>query len=106
MSGGQAANPVRGEALLQLGGADIVLRPSFAALVAAEQETGPLFDLVERAASGRLGLAEIAALFWHCRIEASCPLTREAFGDALAAAGLVVLTPVLRVLLRQILQGR
>lgn len=106
MSGAQIANPVRGEASLQLGGAEMVLRPSFAALVAAEQETGPLFDLVERAAGGRLGLADIAALFWHCRVEASCPLTREAFGEALAEAGLVALTPVLRVLLRQILQGR
>jgi Phage tail tube protein, GTA-gp10 len=101
-----SANPVRGEALLQLGEADILLRPSFAALVAAEQEAGPLFDLVDRATNGRLGLAEIAALFWHCRVEASCPLSREAFGEALAGAGLVALTPVLRVLLRQILQGR
>lgn len=106
MSGAAVANPVRGEASLQLGGAEVVLRPSFAALVAAEQETGPLFDLVERAASGRLGLGEVVALFWHCRVEASCPLSREAFGEALAAAGLVALTPVLRVLLRQILQGR
>lgn len=106
MNGDQIANPVRGEASLRLGGADVVLRPSFGALVAAEQETGPLFDLVERAAGGRLGLADIAALFWHCRIEGSCPLTREQFGEALAEAGLVALTPVLRVLLRQILQGR
>jgi hypothetical protein len=106
VSGAQGANPLRGEASLTLGGADVVLRPSFSALVAAEQEAGPLFDLVERAASGRLGLAEIAALFWHCRVEGSCPLTREAFGEALADAGLVALTPVLKVLLRQILQGR
>lgn len=106
MSGDPIANPVRGEAALRLGGAQLVLRPSFAALVAAEQETGPLFELVERAASGRLGLAEIVALFWHCRVEDSCALPREAFGDALAEAGLVALTPVLRVLLRQILQGR
>lgn len=100
------ANPVRGEAVLQLETANVVLRPSFAALVAAEQETGPLFDLVERAASGKLGLADIVALFWHCRIAASCPLDRDAFGEALARAGLVALTPVLKTLLRQILQGR
>lgn len=106
MSGESIANPVRGEASLALGGAQIVLRPTFAALVAAEQEIGPLFDMVERAASGKLGLAEIAALFWHCRVADSCPLTREDFGEALAAAGLVATTPVLRVLLRQILQGR
>lgn len=106
MSGAETANPVRGEASLLLGGSVIMLRPSFAALVAAEQETGPLFDLVERAANGRLALAEIAALLWHCRVGASCPLSREAFGEALAAAGLVAITPVLRVLLRQILQGQ
>lgn len=106
MSGDAIANPVRGEASIRLGGSEVVLRPSFAALVAAEQETGPLFDLVERAASGGLGLADIVALFWHCRVADSCPLTREDFGEALAAAGLVATTPVLRVLLRQILQGR
>ena len=48
------ANPVRGEAMLALAGQDVLLRPSFSALVAAEQEIGPLFDLVERAAAGRL----------------------------------------------------
>ncbi|WP_017672461.1 gene transfer agent family protein [Blastomonas sp. AAP53] len=106
MSGGPSANPVRGEALLQLGGHDIVLRPAFAALVAAEQEIGPLFDLVERAAAGRLGLAELVALLWHCRVEESCPLDRGSFAEALAQAGLVALTPALKTLLRQILQGR
>lgn len=100
------ANPVRGEAALDLGGTPLVLRPSFTALVAAEQELGPLFDLVERAASGRLGLGEIVALFWHCRHDADPGLTRESLGEALAGAGLVALTPVLKMLLRQILQGQ
>ena len=100
------ANPVRGEALLRLGDADIVVRPGFAALVAAEQEIGPLFDLVERAASGRMCLAELVALLWHCRVAQSCPLDRDAFAEALTQAGLVAVTPVLNTLLRQILQGR
>lgn len=100
------ANPARGEALLALAGQEVVLRPSFSALVAAEQEIGPLFDLVERAASGRLGLAELVALLWHCRTADSCALTRDGFADAVAEAGLVALTPVLKILLRQILQGR
>ena len=52
-------NPVRGEAALRVGGETLVLRPSFAALVAAEEELGPLFALVERAAEGRLRLAEM-----------------------------------------------
>lgn len=100
------ANPVRGEAMLQLAGHEVLLRPSFNALVAAEQEIGPLFDLVERAAAGRLGLAELVALFWHCHVAGTCPFDREGFAHALADAGLLALTPVLKILLRQILQGR
>ncbi|PXW78139.1 tail tube GTA-gp10-like protein [Blastomonas natatoria] len=100
------ANHVRGEAMLQLAGHEVLLRPSFNALVAAEQEIGPLFDLVERAAAGRLGLAELVALFWHCRVAGTCPFDREGFAHALADVGLLALTPVLKILLRQILQGR
>ncbi len=100
------ANPVRGEAMLALAGQDVLLRPSFSALVAAEQEIGPLFDLIERAAAGRLGLGELVALLWHCRDAATCPLERDDFAEAVAEAGLAALTPVLKILLRQILQGR
>ena len=101
-----AANPVRGEAGLRVGGAELVLRPSFTALVAAEGELGPLFALVERAASGQLALAEMVALFWHCLADRPEGLTREALGEAVAAAGLAAATPALKTLLRQILQGR
>lgn len=104
MSGG--ANALRGEAELCVDGAVLVLRPSFAALVAAEAELGPLFALVERAADGRLGLGEMAALFWHCVRDRPEGLTREAVGAAVVAAGLAGVTPALRVLLGQILQGR
>lgn len=104
MSG--AANPLRGEAELRVGGAVHVLRPSFAALVAAENELGPLFALVERAADGRLALGEMATLFWHCVRERPETLTREAVGEAVVAGGLAAATPALRVLLGQILQGR
>jgi len=48
MSAGLSANEVRGEALLTIAGHPHVLRPSFTALVAAEEELGPLFALVER----------------------------------------------------------
>lgn len=99
------ANPERGEAALVLGGARFVLRPSFQALVAAEAELGPLFDLVERAACGKLGIAEIAGLFWHC-LKTPPAMDRAAFGEALAAAGLKALTPALRMLIGQILAGR
>lgn len=97
---------LRGEAELRVGGEAFVLRPSFAALVAAEGELGPLFGLVERAADGRLRLGELTALFWHCVHERSEALTREAVGEAVVAAGLAAVTPALRILLGQILQGR
>ncbi len=99
------ANPVRGEAELAVGGARLVLRPSFEALVAAEGELGSLFALVERAAEGRLTLGETAALFWHCVCERPETLTREQIGAAVAEAGLARAAPVLKGLLRQILQG-
>ena len=99
-------NPARGEAALMVDGAGLTLRPSFQALVAAEQELGPLFDLIERAAAGRLGLAEITALFWHVVAERDDALTRERIGEAILEAGLAAVTPALRGLIAQILQGR
>ncbi len=101
-----SANPARGEACVRVAGVELVLRPSFSALVAAEQEVGPLFALVERAAEGRLGLGEMVALFWHCLKERPEGLTREAFGEGVAAGGLAAATPALRVLIGQILAGR
>ena len=101
-----AANPARGEAALRVGGAELVLRPSFASLVAAEGELGSLFALVERAADGRMTLSEMVALFWHCRHDAPDAVTRERLGEAVAEAGLAAVTPVLKLLLRQVLAGR
>lgn len=98
------ANPHRGEASIAIAGAEHLLRPSFAALVAAEEELGPLFALVERAGAGQLRLAEMAALFWHCLAERD-GLTREVVSGAVAAQGLVQGAKPLRVLLAQILQG-
>ncbi|OYY90562.1 MAG: hypothetical protein B7Y45_07830 [Sphingomonas sp. 28-66-16] len=104
--GGTTANPARGEAGLRIGGVELVVRPSFAALVAAEQELGSLFALVERAAEGRLALAELVALLWHCLAERPEGLTRAGFAEGVTAAGLAQTTPVLRTLLAQILGGR
>lgn len=98
------ANPWRGEASLIIAGQPRVLRPSFAALVCAEDELGPLFALVERAAEGRLRLAEMAALFWHCLVRQD-ELTRDDVGAAVLEAGLAETTKPLRILLGQILQG-
>lgn len=98
-------NPARGEAALVVGGETLVLRPSFDALVAAEEELGPLFSLVERAAEGGLRVAEIASLFCHCVRDRPAAVTREQIGAAVVEHGLAKVTPVLRVLLTQILQG-
>ena len=101
----QSANPVRGEATLVVRGENHVLRPTFAALVAAEDELGPLFALVERASAGQLRLGELAALFWHC-LAMPGALTREDVGEAVAAQGLAATAVPLRALLVQILQGQ
>lgn len=97
-------NPLRGEASIIVAGRERLLRPTFGALVAAEEELGPLFALVERAGEGRLRLAEMAALFWHCLAERG-ELSREDVGEAVVAAGLAECAGPLRVLLKQILQG-
>ncbi len=102
----KSANPVRGEATLRAGGLELRLRPSFAALVAAEGELGSLFALVERAAAGGLLLGEMVGLFWHCLAERPAALTRERFGEAVADGGLANATPLLKTLLQQILAGR
>ena len=90
------ANPFRGEATLVVAGSPRLLRPSFAALVAAEEELGPLFALVERAGAGQLRLAEMAALFWHCLAERE-GLSREDVGAAVMACGLAAASQPLRM---------
>jgi Phage tail tube protein, GTA-gp10 len=100
----QPANPYRGEASLLICGQARLLRPSFTALVAAEEELGPLFALVERAGAGQLRIAEMAALFWHCLADRD-GLDRMQVGDSVAELGLAGCAPPLRALLGQILQG-
>lgn len=99
------ANPLRGEAVLVIGSRTHLLRPSFNALVAAEEELGPLFALVERAAAGQLKLTELVALFWHC-LDNRGETSREAVGEAVVAAGLAACAKPLRSVLGQILQGQ
>jgi hypothetical protein len=95
------ANAARGECAI----AGHRLRPSFENLVAAEEELGPLFALVERAADGQLRLSEMVALFWHC-IEPRDGVLRGDFGNAVMTGGLAAATPALKTLLGQILGGR
>lgn len=99
------ANPIRGEAELKVSGKSYVLRPSFEALVAAEQDLGSMFELVERASSGALTLNEITTLLWHCLPLDSRP-AREAVGEAVLDGGLVNATKPIRTILAQVLQGQ
>lgn len=101
-----SANKYRGEANLDVGGESLVLRPTFAALVAAEEELGSLFELVERAAAGALKLHEIVALFDHLSRGRAAGITRERIGDAVVEQGLAKITPKLKQVLAQVLQGR
>ncbi|OAO02664.1 hypothetical protein A8B75_11975 [Sphingomonadales bacterium EhC05] len=96
---------MRGEAEIVIAGMRLILRPSFAALVAAEEELGSLFDLVERAAGGRLLLSEIVTLFWHVVCDRPDHLTRDQLGEGMMTLGLAGVTPALKILLRQILSG-
>ena len=100
----EPANSWRGEASLIVDGVEHRLRPSFAALVAAEEELGPLFSLVDRAAEGKLRLSETIGLFWHCLAERG-EMTREALAEAVTKRGLAEATKPLRVLIGQIVQG-
>ena len=99
------ANPARGEAELTVTGQHYVLRPSFEALVAAEQDIGSLYALVERASEGVLTLAEITTLLWHC-LPADDRPPRDEVGKAVLALGLVAATRPVRAILAQVLQGQ
>lgn len=101
----EIANPARGEDAITIKWRKRRLRPSFAALVAAEAEIGPLFAVVERASKGQLRLTEMTALFWHCLADRG-DITREDVGEAIAQQGLAAVMPVLRTVLRQVLQGQ
>ena len=100
------ANAYRGEASLEVAGEKLLLRPSFGALVAAEEELGSLFEIVERAAEGQLRLQQIVVLFDHLSRGRAEGITRERIGEAVVEKGLAGVTPTLKVVLAQILQGR
>lgn len=100
------ANPHRGEGSLEVGGETLVLRPSFSALVATEQELGPLFALVESASEGKLGIQQIATLFDHLSAGRPTAITRERIGEAIVEKGLAGISPTLRLVLEQILKGK
>ena len=98
------ANAMRGEAELAIEGRIHLLRPSFDALVRAEEELGSLFALAERAGAGELRLAEMTALLWHC-LDSHEGTSREAVGRAVVEMGIAAAARPLRVLLGQIFRG-
>lgn len=101
----RSPNSQRGEASFEVDGRVLLLRPSFENLVATEEEIGSLFALVERASDGKITLAEIAALLWHCTEDLPRP-TREAVGRAVLDSGIVSATKPVRQILAQVLQGK
>ncbi len=101
----RAANPLRGEGEFTVQGRRLLLRPSFENLIAAEEELGSLFALVERASDGGITLAEITGLLWHCTDSNPRP-DREAIGKAVLEMGLVGATKPVRAILAQVLQGQ
>ena len=96
---------MRGEVSIHVKGREVLLRPTFDALVRAEEELGSLFALVERAGEGQLRLTEIAALFWFCAASPQT-VTREEIGEAVLAMGLARAAKPLKVLLGQVLRGQ
>ena len=100
------ANPHRGEASIAVGGETLILRPTFGALVAAEEELGSLFEIVENAATGALSLRQIVGLFDLLSTGRPPAITRERIGNAVVEKGLAGITPTLKLVLAQILQGR
>ena len=98
------ANSQRGEANIAIGGQLYLLRPSFEALVAAEEELSSLFAMVERASEGSLTIAEMAGLIWHCMPHDTRP-ERGIVGAELLAIGLVEAAKPVRVIFSQVLKG-
>jgi len=98
------ANPLRGETSITVEGCELILRPSFENLVAAEEELGSLFALVERASGGELTLKEIATLLWHCLPVDQRP-DRNALGSVVLDMGLVQAIAPVRAILAEVLKG-
>lgn len=98
------ANPLRGETAIEIAGRRFLLRPSFEALIAAEEELGSLFSMVERASQGALKVSEMSGLVWHCLPHDTRP-ERQVIGEAMVTMGLVEATRPIRAIFAQVLKG-
>jgi hypothetical protein len=112
---GAPANPHRGEISVTLGGADYVLRPTFEAMVAIEEQIGSLIDLaaqVESKASG-LTIKQLSVIVGECikahGRETGNKLTAGTRAEVVAKmiyeTGLLKVYPVLGPLLTAMLTG-
>lgn len=100
----RGANPMRGETTITIAGVEYLLRPTFEALVAAEEDLGSLFAMVEKASQGSLGISAMSGLVWHC-LPAEARPDRSVVGEALLAMGLIKATAPVRAILAQVLKG-
>lgn len=85
-------------------GEKYALVPSFKALVAAEEELGPLFCLVQQYESQGLAPAQAAALFWHC-LPPAHNLTRAQLEARVAGGGWRTASACLSLLIETIQHG-
>ena len=101
------ANPHRGEVVFETAdGRPIPLRPSFAAISAAEASLGPIIAFAARADKG-VSISELGILFHHCAcaVDEAAP-DAEAFGTLILQRGLVGSLAVFKSLMDAILGGR
>ncbi|MEO0413211.1 MAG: gene transfer agent family protein [Pseudomonadota bacterium] len=99
------ANPHRGEVLLTLGQSQYRLRPSFQALAEAEETTGSLIALIERAGQGKIMIADIAALLHACAKAGGHDVRFEVFSEEILRAGLAAVAVPTQQLLKAIMGG-
>lgn len=81
------------------------LRPTFEALAEAEQKTGSLIALVERAGSGQILLSDIAALLHACAKAGGHDVTYRAFAEDILRVGVGTVAEPLQQLLTIIMSG-
>jgi hypothetical protein len=100
----RAANPLRGEVSMTLGGRAFTLRPSFAAIVTVEERLGSVISLALKASKGELGLREATALLWET-LDQRTAMSEEELGGLILQEGVAAVAPAVSALLAAILRG-
>jgi hypothetical protein len=108
------ANRLRGEIEITLDGADYVLRPSYEAITAIEDQTGKaLLELAVAADDGKMGLREMAVVVTECvraygRAEGRGDLAAwkaDRVAELIYDAGVIAARPRVSLLLAMALTG-